>query len=344
MSSKLLTVVIPTYNMESYLTKCLTSLIVPEKMDMFEVLVINDGSKDKSLEIAREFEQRYPQTFRAIDKPNGNYGSCINRGLAEARGRYFKVLDADDSFHTANFSLFLDFLRHSRADLVMSAFAIQHEDTGDMEIINYDLPVDKAFDFEYFAKKDMPYMWMHGVTHLTEKMRRIHYQQQEGISYTDKEFVYLPVAVSTLVEYFPATLYQYVMGREGQTVDSGVWRKNYWMEVKAVRRLIELYEQHKQELSEGGKLFLRQQSKLYVNSIYRAYLKRFRGKMPIQELIDFDDWLLKISPECHELVMDERESPAFYYIRVWRRYKTNMRGYILYRFVHRICHHIGIRY
>src|SRR5574344_1376419 len=92
---KILTIIIPTYNMEKYLRHCLDSLIVPN-MDKVEVLVINDGSKDSSSAIGHEYQDKYPQTFRVIDKENGNYGSCINRGLKEATGKYVKVLDADD--------------------------------------------------------------------------------------------------------------------------------------------------------------------------------------------------------------------------------------------------------
>lgn len=95
---KILTVVIPTYNMERYLRYCLDSLCVGRGSDALEVLVINDGSTDSSSAIAHEYEQKSPGIFRVIDKENGNYGSCVNRGLTEAKGKYIKILDADDSF------------------------------------------------------------------------------------------------------------------------------------------------------------------------------------------------------------------------------------------------------
>mgnify|MGYP002624493917 CR=1 FL=1 len=92
--NKTLTIVVPTYNMDRYLERCLDSLILPEMlMERLEVLVVNDGSKDKSSEIAHSYEKKYPQTFRVIDKENGNYGSCVNRGLKEATGKYIKNLD-----------------------------------------------------------------------------------------------------------------------------------------------------------------------------------------------------------------------------------------------------------
>ena len=76
---KILTIIIPTYNMSEYLDTCLKSLII--KSNLLEVLIINDGSKDNSLDIAKKYEKEYPHIFRTIDKPNGNYGSCVNLSL-----------------------------------------------------------------------------------------------------------------------------------------------------------------------------------------------------------------------------------------------------------------------
>ena len=82
MSAKILTVIVPSYNMEKYLPKCLGSLIVAsELMERIEVIVVNDGSTDRTSEIAHEFAANYPQTFKVIDKSHGHYGSCINTAL-----------------------------------------------------------------------------------------------------------------------------------------------------------------------------------------------------------------------------------------------------------------------
>ncbi|MDQ9822343.1 glycosyltransferase family A protein, partial [Acinetobacter sp. 163] len=76
-----------------------------------EILVINDGSVDRSLEIAEVYHAKYPDSVRVVDKKNGNYGSCINRGLQEATGRYIKVLDADDSFDSSGLEQIVSFLQ-----------------------------------------------------------------------------------------------------------------------------------------------------------------------------------------------------------------------------------------
>ena len=63
--NKILSIIIPTYNMEKYLRKCLDSLVVSdENMQQLEVLIVNDGSKDFSSQIAHEYELKYPQMFR----------------------------------------------------------------------------------------------------------------------------------------------------------------------------------------------------------------------------------------------------------------------------------------
>ena len=107
--TKILSIVIPSYNMQDYLPACLDSLVVddPALFAALDIIVVNDGSKDKTSAIAHDYAARYPDVIRVIDKPNGNYGSCVNRGLAEARGVFIKVLDADDTFDTAAFKQFI---------------------------------------------------------------------------------------------------------------------------------------------------------------------------------------------------------------------------------------------
>ena len=79
-----------------YIRQCLEFLVIGEVLDRIEVLVVLDGSKDGSAEIAYEFVEQYPDTFRIIYKANGGHGSAINTGLMMASGEYVKILDSDD--------------------------------------------------------------------------------------------------------------------------------------------------------------------------------------------------------------------------------------------------------
>ncbi len=218
--NKILTVIIPTYNMEKYLRKCLDSLIVSRGcMEMLEVLVVNDGSKDSSSSIGHEYERNYPDTFRVIDKENGNYGSCINRGLKEAKGKYIKVLDADDYVKANNFNEFINFLKVTDADLVVSDFDCV-DSKGRIETKwTFSFPKYERSQFLDFANSfDFKDMSMHAIAYNRFIFQNINYKQTEGISFTDQEWMFYPMIKVETFCYFPKSVYQYLIGREGQTV------------------------------------------------------------------------------------------------------------------------------
>ena len=116
---KLLSLIIPTYNMAALLPRCLESLVRAKHVDALDILVVNDGSKDNSLQVAREWEKKYPTSIRVIDKPNGNYGSTINAALPVAEGLYVKVLDSDDWFEPDCFEKALRHAKKTDADIVV---------------------------------------------------------------------------------------------------------------------------------------------------------------------------------------------------------------------------------
>ena len=94
---KYLTIAIPSYNSELYLERCLDSMILPAGwMEQVEIIVVNDGSTDRTGEIADDYVRRFPDTVKVIHKENGGHGSGVNAGLEHAEGKYFKVVDSDD--------------------------------------------------------------------------------------------------------------------------------------------------------------------------------------------------------------------------------------------------------
>lgn len=119
---KILSIIIPSYNMEAYLAKGLDSVLSIDNPSPLDVIVVNDGSKDGTLEIARSYATRFPGIVNVIDKENGHYGSCINAGLKIAQGKYVRILDADDSFYTDEFEEFVKFLKTTDADLIVNDY------------------------------------------------------------------------------------------------------------------------------------------------------------------------------------------------------------------------------
>ena len=224
--------------MEKYLRRCLDSLIIDEEgMKQLEVLVINDGSKDSSSQIAHEYQDKYPDTYRVIDKENGNYGSCINRGLKETTGKYVKVLDADDWFDNKSLMLFLSKISLDDVDLILSNCIIKNDDkvVGGFNLSHFKEGVLLCWDD---ISKYATSFQMHCVCYKTQMIRNINYVQSEGISYTDQQWVCLPMSTVKTVKYYGLPLYNYVVGREGQTMDIKVHNNKFKEEIKMVEQML----------------------------------------------------------------------------------------------------------
>lgn len=246
---KILTIVIPTYNMQDYLHRCLSSLVVEETlMNSLEVLIVNDGSKDNSSQIAHEYQIKFPKTFRVIDKENGNYGSCINTGLYEAKGKYIKILDADDWFDNVEFSLYLNFLINSKVDvdMILTSYTKRYANNQLLELIepkqiqyNHIYYFSK-FDFE--KNKCVSMVVMHSITYRTDLLRNNNYYQDTGISFTDMEYDMIPMLYLNNFIFANFNLYQYYLGREGQTVSLSVSSRSLEAYLKIYDRLSFTYK------------------------------------------------------------------------------------------------------
>ena len=101
---KLLTVTVPCYNSQDYMENCINSLLPGG--DKVEIIIIDDGSKDATGAIADRYAEQYPNIVRVIHQENGGHGEGINQGLKHATGKYFKVVDSDDTM-SADFPAFL---------------------------------------------------------------------------------------------------------------------------------------------------------------------------------------------------------------------------------------------
>lgn len=90
-----LSIIVPVYNTEKYLEKCLDSLIDPVQKD-YEIITVNDGSTDSSGDILSRYQERYPELVRPVYTPNGGLGHARNVGMSVAKGEYVLFVDSDD--------------------------------------------------------------------------------------------------------------------------------------------------------------------------------------------------------------------------------------------------------
>ena len=117
---KRLSFVIPAYNSEAYLEKCLSSMLEPSVLEDLEIIVVNDGSTDATEKIALDFCGRYPGTVRLITQKNLGHGGALNTGCAAAQGKYLKVVDADDWVERKSLPALIKALETCDSDVVLT--------------------------------------------------------------------------------------------------------------------------------------------------------------------------------------------------------------------------------
>ena len=119
-------VIVPVYNVEKYLEKCLNSL-VNQTINDIEIIVVNDESPDNSQRIIDDFETRYPDKVKKIVKKNGGQGSARNEGLKVATGEYIGYVDSDDYVSNDMFEKMYNAAKKDDSDIVIAGFYVVSE-------------------------------------------------------------------------------------------------------------------------------------------------------------------------------------------------------------------------
>lgn len=228
---KVLSLIVPVYNMEKYLRECLDSVILPERADSFEVITINDGSTDRSLRILKEYESNYPEIFKVIDKENGGYGSCFNIGKEIACGKYLKMLDSDDFFNLNVFSKYLDILSSVDYDVVVND-CIKYDNQTHQEIDPYKESTIPAGPITDLKIPLMEGIFIHQFAFKKDLL--IDCVCPEKTLYTDGLISTIGVFNSNSFYYSKIPVYDYRINRVGQSVDTNVSRIKYFDYMKVL--------------------------------------------------------------------------------------------------------------
>lgn len=290
--SKILSIIIPTYNMEELLPRCLDSLVAAGVNAEIEAIVVNDGSRDNSLKVAKEYESKYPECITVIDKPNGNYGSTINAALPKARGKYVKILDSDDWFDSSALAGFVNSLRDVDTDVAVTHFKILYAG-GKSETAKYNLYGKEPYEYGHVYELDhvlaggyIRFFLMHALAYRTELLLEMNYRQTEGISYTDTQWCSYPLFNASNIVFFDIVLYQYNMAREGQTMEPGVIVRSLDQLGRMTFDMFDFYTGFdKSKLSEVRRTFLAQ----YFRNRARILAKSYLYDMP-RESFDADEF------------------------------------------------------
>ena len=227
MSTPLLTVIVPAYNSEDYIDRALTTLV--GYGDELEAIIVNDGSKDRTAQIADEWAARYP-SVKVIHQENKGHGGAVNAGLAAATGTHVRVVDSDDWLDRRATNAVLDLLREERKagrhlDLLVTNYVYDKQGKAHKAVIRYRnvLPRGRTFGWADLRRcRYDQYLMMHALILRTELVRECGLVLPTHTFYVDFIYSFVPVIDVRTFEYLDVDLYRYFIGRDDQSVNEQV--------------------------------------------------------------------------------------------------------------------------
>lgn len=287
---KILSITIPAYNIEQYIEQCLDSFVIDEIINDIEVLIINDGSKDSTAMKALEYEKKFPQTFKVINKENGGHGSTVNKGIELAKGKYFKVVDGDDWVQRDTFIQLIKYLKTTNADMIYHNYlwyydfdkSTKHEFQEPFKGVEY----KKEYLFDEIATKT--YLKMHGIVIKSSILSQNAIELDENRFYVDMEYILLPIPFVNTVEFLDLDIYMYRLGLDGQSMNIKSMQRNISHHLGVFDRLCKYYKIQYEEISCEKRRYFEMVLGRMIASQYKIYLSFIPSKGVKSELSEFD--------------------------------------------------------
>ena len=257
---KYISFAIPCFNSQNYMSRAIDSLLTGK--DEVEILIVNDGSRDQTSEIAHEYMENYPDIVRVIDKENGGHGDAVNAGLGAAQGKYFKVVDSDDWVDEEALKRILTLIRNleedgEQIDMLVSNFVYEKTGASHKKCVHYRnaLPQDEIFrwdDIGHFRLDQ--YILMHSVIFRTRLLKECGLHLPEHTFYVDNIFVFEPLPFVKNMYYLDVNFYRYYIGREGQSVNEEIMLSRVDQQIRVNKIMIDYLAENKARVLTRRKL------------------------------------------------------------------------------------------
>ena len=324
--NKILTVSIAAYNVERFIENTLKSLLV-NKIDDLEILVEDDGGTDKTANIVEKFEHQYPDIVKLVHKENKGYGSTVNKSIELAQGKYFKQLDGDDWYDSGNFEKLLELLRTIEVDALYSPYIEYKEGKGQKKIVDYfEKDIDGVYKLEDIISKSKHYLIMHTLLYKTEVLKKCKLKLLEHCFYTDTQYAMFPLVNIDTIFITHLPIYIYRIGREEQSISLSSHRKHYEDYIKVSERIIEFYNQNKDNLSTNKKDYIFKYVRWHISNTITGFLIILKpDKNNLRMIKEFEDYILKNNEQIYNSVKELSKI-----VRTLRRTKYN---YIIYKLI-----------
>lgn len=250
-----LTIAIPTFNMEQWLGKNLATYEDDRLKNRLEVLCLNNASEDSSKKIMEEYVERSPEIFRILDRNSRGYGSSINAAMTVARGQYFRIVDADDWVDTEELIKLVDALEDCNADVVLTDYEIVNMQDGSMISVTASekgVIYGKVFSDLQACKMVLP--TIHSTTFKMDVLRKSGFYMQDKIFFVDEEYTILPYLYVETSICYPFDVYRYQVANPSQSTSPKNRAKLFSHREQVLKRLIATYQKAVEEGFEKERL------------------------------------------------------------------------------------------
>lgn len=218
--------------------------------DDVEIIIVDDGSKDDTLKIAREYEERYPHIVKAVHQENGGHGEAVNTGLKNSNGLYFKVVDSDDWLDEEALDKVLTLLRKmveesTQLDMLICNYVYEKVSLNKQKVIDYKgaIPEDRVIGWsETRHFKNSQNILMHSVIYRTKLLKDCGLMLPKHTFYVDNIFVYYPLPFVKTIYYLNVDLYRYFIGREDQSVNEQIMMGRIDQQIRVNKIMIDCHD------------------------------------------------------------------------------------------------------
>lgn len=306
---KLLTISIATYNVEKYLDETLSSLTDKRYIDDLEVLIVDDGSKDKTGEIALSYQKAFPGSVKYVKKENGGHGSTINKGIELATGKYFRVIDGDDYVDIDEFARFIEKLKSCDTDLILTNLYVVN-DSGKKRLdpamlqngkdVFTDIIPDKELEMGYYENTRL--YGLSTIAIKTELLQSSGMKITEKCFYVDAEFILWCIYLAKTFQYWPLHVYMYRKDENGgNSVSKKNMVKNVSMQEKVAKNMLDLFDEFNERgCSEKKIKLILERVIISVGATIRSYMLFDDKNDGRKHIVSFDKDIKSNHPEAYK--------------------------------------------
>ena len=285
--SKVLSIVIPSYNTEEFIDECLTSMVDVGNSEKLDILLINDGSEDRTLDIAETYERKYPGVVRVINKSNGGHGSCINRGIEEATGEYFKVVDGDDWVDNNGLEKLVELLESSTEDVIINSFIEKNISTGRIKRTVYKESVE-TMELSSYLTSGFGQISLPAMTIRTAILRDNKISVREKCLYEDTEYIIYPIPFVKTIRSYGFPVYVYRVGQATQSINPERAFRNRSMLHLVVEDCIDYFHENERKFSDTTREYIAGIVGSRVITMYNNFFKVKINKEIVDEIVEWD--------------------------------------------------------